>query len=158
MSDNEFFTFREYMKKEDSPLTASMEDYMEMIYRLATGTGFTRIHDLAEALNVQPPSATKMVQKLAELSLVNYKKYGIIILSDKGVQTGKALLQRHQIVEEFLRMLGLTEGVHEETEKIEHTIRPETVSCLADFVSYSKAHPGVIKKFERYRKAKMKPD
>lgn len=157
MSDNEFFTFREYMKK-DCPLTASMEDYMEMIYRLAAGTGFTRIHDLADALNVQPPSATKMVQKLAELNLVNYKKYGIIMLSQEGEQTGKALLERHLIVEEFLKMLGLSDGVHEETEKIEHTISPETVSCLADFVSFFKARPTVIKKFERYRKIKRKPD
>ena len=118
MPSKEFFTFREYMKKEGSRLTAAMEDYMEMIYRLSQDTGFTRIHDLAAALNVQPPSATKMVQKLAESNLINYEKYGIIMFSEEGRQTGKALLERHLMVEEFLILLGITEGVLEETEKI----------------------------------------
>ena len=60
----DFYTFREYMKNVDKLLTASMEDYLEMIYRLSYDNGFTRIHELSSALNVQPPSATKMVQKL----------------------------------------------------------------------------------------------
>lgn len=157
MPEKEFFTFREYMKKEDDLLTASMEDYLEMIYRLSLDTGFTRIHDLAAALNVQPPSATKMVQKLADIKYVNYEKYGIIMLSKKGRQTGKVLLERHRIIEEFLKMLGITEGVLEETEKIEHTISSRTVKCLADFVSYFKNRPEIIREFEIYRKGKGKP-
>lgn len=35
MTKNNFYTFNEYMKKEDNSLTASMEDYLEMIYRLS---------------------------------------------------------------------------------------------------------------------------
>lgn len=154
MPDNEFFTFREYMKKEDDLLTASMEDYLEMIFRLSQDTGFTRIHDLAAALNVQPPSATKMVQKLADIKFVNYEKYGIIMLSEKGRQTGQALLERHRIIEDFLKMLGITEGVLEETEKIEHTISSQTVECLADFVSFFKNRPEIMREFELYRKRK----
>ncbi len=158
MPDNEFYTFREYMKKEDGPLTASMQDYMEMIYRLSRYTGFTRIHDLAAALNVQPPSATKMVQKLAELAFVNYEKYGIIVLSKKGRRTGKALLERHCIIEDFLKLLGVgEEAVLEETEKIEHTISVQTVSCLADFVRFFKHRPELIKEFEIFCKTKGKP-
>ena len=80
MAKNDFHTFNEYMKKEDNSLTASMEDYLEMIYRLSLNTGFTRINELSNALNVQPPSATKMVQKLNKLGLLDYKKYGILFL------------------------------------------------------------------------------
>lgn len=154
MPDNEFFTFREYMKKEVDLLTASMEDYLEMIFRLSRDSGFTRIHDLAAALNVQPPSATKMVQKLADTKFVNYEKYGIIILSEKGRETGKALLERHCIIEDFLKMLGITEGVLEETEKIEHTLSNHTVDCLADFVSFFKKRPKIIRQFALYRQGK----
>ncbi|MDV3427800.1 MAG: Fur family transcriptional regulator, partial [Bacillota bacterium] len=39
MDKNDFYTFNEYMKKEDNSLTASMEDYLEMIYRLSLNTG-----------------------------------------------------------------------------------------------------------------------
>ena len=152
MPDKEFYTFREYMKKEDDVLTASMEDYLEMIYRLSLDSGFTRIHDLAGALNVQPPSATKMVQKLAELGFVNYEKYGIILLNKKGRRTGKALLERHTIIEEFLNLLGVAQGVLEETEKIEHTISTQTVQCLAGFVNFLKNRPAIRKDFEEFQK------
>ncbi|MCL6479074.1 MAG: transcriptional regulator MntR [Peptococcaceae bacterium] len=154
--NKEFFTFREYMKKDDDLLTASMEDYLEMIYRLSRDTGFTRINDLAAALNVQPPSATKMVQKLADIGVVNYEKYGMILLSKKGERMGKALLERHQIIESFLKLMGITEGVLEETEKIEHTISDHTLRCLADFVEFFKNRPEVINEFEAYRKTKGK--
>ena len=150
-----FFTFREYMKKDDQ-LTASMEDYLEMIYRLSQVIGFTRIHDLAAALNVQPPSATKMVQKLAEVGVVNYEKYGIVLLNDKGKEIGEALMERHRIIEDFLKLLGVTENVLEETEKIEHTISAKTLQCLADFVQFLKIRPDLIIEFESYRINKWK--
>ena len=155
--DKEFFTFREYMKKDEDLLTASMEDYLEMIYRLSRDTGFTRIHDLAAALNVQPPSATKMVQKLADSGTVIYEKYGMIVLSKKGEQMGGALLERHQVIEDFLKLLGNTRSILEETEKIEHTISGETLQCMADFVEFCRHRPQIIQEFEIYRKIKREP-
>ena len=80
MDNNSFYTFNEYMKNEEDSLTASMQDYLEMIYRLSLNTGFTRVHELSDALNVQPPSTTKMVQKLAQLKLLKYEKYGVYTL------------------------------------------------------------------------------
>ncbi len=43
MSDQEFYTFREYRKNEHELLTPSSKDYPEMIYCLAAANGFTRI-------------------------------------------------------------------------------------------------------------------
>lgn len=154
MGSEDFFTFREYMKKEYDLLTASMEDYLEMIYRLSRDSGFTRIHELAASLNVQPPSATKMVQKLAELKLVNYEKYGIIILTEHGKIMGSTLLERHNTIESFLKVIGISQGVLEETEKIEHTISPETLEYLKDFIEFIKQNPQFISGFENYRKNK----
>jgi len=147
-----FFTFREYMKKDSDLLTPSMEDYLEMICRLSRKHGFTRINDLAAALNVQPPSATRMVQKLAEAGYLEYERYGIILLNGKGAEMGAMLLQRHQVVESFLRLLGLSENVLEETEKIEHTLGAKTLDCLADFVAFCEARPHVVDEFLAFRK------
>ena len=88
--EEEFFTFRELMKRDDDDLTASMEDYLEMVYRLSGNHGFTRVNELASALNVQPPSVSKMIQKLAEQGMVAYEKYGYIILTPKGKEVGKS--------------------------------------------------------------------
>ncbi len=154
--DREFHTFREYMKKDEDLLTASMEDYLEMIYRLSRETGYTRINDLSGALNVQPPSATKMVQKLAEIGTLDYEKYGVIVLSVKGKKLGGYLLERHQMVEDFLRILGIKENLLMETEKIEHTISSQTLNCLAAFVDFFKHRPEILSDFESFRKSRGK--
>lgn len=128
----EFYTFREYM---DKNLTASMEDYIEMIYRLSKDSGYTRIQELAKSLNVQPPSATKMIQKLSELNLLKYKKYDVIILENQGKKLGKKLLMRHNMIEKLLRYIGVNENnILSETEKIEHTISDETLDCIIKFM------------------------
>ena len=51
-----FYTVRGYelLSKDANLLTPSMEDYLEMVYRLSRDKGYTRISDLASALNVQP--------------------------------------------------------------------------------------------------------
>lgn len=95
---------------------------MEMIYRLSSKTGFIRVNDLATALNVQPPSVTRMIKKLAEVNLIKYEKYGVIILKNDGLKLGEYLLQRHNLIEKFLKLLNVEDGLLEETEKIEHTI------------------------------------
>jgi Mn-dependent DtxR family transcriptional regulator len=144
------------MRKDEGLLTASMQDYLEMIYRLSRESGFTRVNDLAAALNVQPPSATKMVQKLAEAGVVRYERYGIILLSRKGEELGRALLRRHGVIEDFLRLLGVSRGVLEETEKIEHTVGVATLEGLADLVEFLKGRPGLVREFRDFREKQKK--
>ena len=153
MINNEFYTFGEYMKKEDSNITASMEDYIEMIWRLSMNTGFTRMNELSEALNVHPPSATRMVQRLGKLGLLKYEKYGVIILKENGIKLGKFLLKRHNTIEAFLRLFSIPEKmILTETEKIEHTLSSETTKCFEDYVSFIKDNPDIIDKFNEYRR------
>jgi Mn-dependent DtxR family transcriptional regulator len=152
MDIKDFHTFSEYMKKEDNALTASMEDYLEMIYRLSLNTGFTRIHELSEALHIQPPSATKMVQRLSEIKLLKYEKYGVLILEEEGKLMGEMLLKRHNTIEEFLRILDIPElNILMETEKIEHTLSSETVKRFGEFISFLMENREIIEKFRLYR-------
>lgn len=150
--DNDFRTFNEYMKKDDRSLTASMEDYLEMICRLSANTGFVRIHELSDALSVQPPSATKMVQKLHEQGLLKYEKYGYIMLEKKGEKIGEALIRRHNIIEKLLSILGVSqETILSETEKVEHTLSEETIYCIEDFISFVRLNPDVAIRYDEYR-------
>ncbi|MFB0921833.1 MAG: iron dependent repressor, metal binding and dimerization domain protein [Oscillospiraceae bacterium] len=139
------------MKKEDHSLTASMEDYLEMIYRLSVNTGVVRIHELSDALSVQPPSATKMVQKLNELGLLKYEKYGYIMLNEKGREIGAALLKRHNIIEALLKILGVSKKtILEETEKVEHTLCEETIVCIEKFIDFIKSNPDVAIRYDEF--------
>jgi Mn-dependent DtxR family transcriptional regulator len=152
MNNKDFYTFNGYIKKDDNLLTASMEDYVEMIYRLSIDKGFTRINDLANSLNVQPPSATRMVQKLSELKLAKYEKYGLVSLTQFGNNIGEALLNKHNIVEKLLRLLGVSKSILEETEKIEHSINEETLRCIDKFLNFVESDSDIKDKFERYQR------
>lgn len=151
MSDQEFYTFREYFRNDHEALSPSAEDYLEMIYRLAKDTGYTRAGDLAQALNVQPPSVTSMVKKLAELHFIKYEKYGVITLESSGKVRGKALLLRHNLVEEFLRFLDIKDGLLDETEKIEHTMNKEILCGIQDLLDFFQSKPELIKDFRQYQ-------
>ena len=150
-----FYTFNEYMKKDESMLTASMEDYLEMIYRLSLNTGFMRIHELSSTLNVQPSSATKMVQRLSQLHLLKYEKYGVLILEEQGKKLGSELLRRHMIIEDFIRAIGVNkEKVLEEAEKIEHTLSRETTGRIDALIAFIRENPDVLVRYNAFLHAR----
>lgn len=154
-NNKDFHTFSEYMRKEENSLTASMEDYLEMIYRLSSNTGFTRIHELSEALNVQPPSATKMVQRLGEMKLLKYEKYGVIMLEEKGKALGEMLLKRHNTIESLLKVLGVPQKIIlMETEKVEHTMSQETIECIEEYIEFIKENPDIVLRLNAFRNSK----
>lgn len=56
-----FYTLKGYTLMEHGLLTAAMEDYLEMIYRMRQEEQeVVRVSALAAALHVQPSSASKM--------------------------------------------------------------------------------------------------
>lgn len=148
-----FYTFREYMNRIGKTLTASMQDYLEMIYRLSREKGYTRIAQLSNALNVQPPAATRMVQKLAIMKLIKYQKYGILELEDSGKLLGESLIERHNIVEKFLKVLGVGEDMLlEETEKTEHMLSSETLHCVSVFIGFFECNQYFAAEYENFKK------
>jgi Mn-dependent DtxR family transcriptional regulator len=155
MQYNDFHTVRGYqlLAQENKLLTPAMEDYLEMIYRrIGWDEGYMRINTLSELLNVKPSSATKMVQKLAELGLVDYKKYGIIFLTENGKKYGKFLLERHNIIENFLKKIGISDNLLVETELIEHNISVNTLKSIDMLTKFIELHPEFVEEFEKFKK------
>lgn len=151
---HEFHTVRGYQLLEQNKklLTPALEDYLEMIYRNSLQQGYLRINALSELLNVRASSATKMVQKLAMLELVDYQKYGIILLTDKGRQMGEYLLERHNIISDFLSNIGITENLLLETELIEHNISVNTLRNIELFNKFLTMNPDFSESFEKFKK------
>lgn len=153
MEDSQkFHTVRGYQLLEQNKklLTSAMEDYLEMIYRNSLVEGYMRISTLSELLNVKAPSTTKMVQKLSKLGLLDYKKYGIIFLTENGKEIGKFLLQRHNIIQTFLSNLGVKESLLIETELIEHTITATTLQKINIFNKFLEQNPDILDKFDQF--------
>jgi len=128
--NNKFYTLKGYALLEGNSITSSMEDYLEMIYRIHASGEAVRIGALAESLNVKPSSASKMVGNLKEQGLILSEKYGYIKLTDAGRKLGKYLVFRHDTLHRFLCYINQSENELEQVEKIEHFINAETVKNI----------------------------
>lgn len=150
--NKEFYTVRGYelINNNENHLTFAMEDYLEMIYRNILNEGYTRINIIADMLNVQASSTTKMVQKLANLNLVKYEKYGIILPTEKGQEFGEYLLKRHKAIEDFLKIIGVKENVLEETELIEHNISKTTLKKIEALTLFFLDNTRILEEFKNF--------
>ncbi|MCR4435113.1 MAG: iron dependent repressor, metal binding and dimerization domain protein [Clostridiales bacterium] len=154
MHDGEtFHTVRGYqiLSQNKNALTSAMEDYLEMIYRNIMEDGYMRINILSELLNVKPSSATKMVQKLTDLGLLDYKKYGIIFLTENGKALGRFLLNRHNIIEKFFKAIGVSENILEETELVEHSISVNTLKNIELLNEFLDRNPDVMRRLQEFK-------
>lgn len=117
--------------------TPSMEDYIEQIYMLIEEKGYARVSDIAEALAVHPSSVTKMVQKLDKDEYLIYEKYRGLVLTAKGKKIGKRLVYRHELLEQFLRIIGVDEEkIYNDVEGIEHHLSWNSIDRIGDLVQY----------------------
>jgi Mn-dependent DtxR family transcriptional regulator len=117
--------------------TPSMEDYIEQIYLLIENKGYARVSDIAEALSVHPSSVTKMVQKLDKDDYLVYEKYRGLVLTPKGNKVGKRLVYRHELLEQFLRVIGVKEEhIYEDVEGIEHHLSWDSIDRIGDLVQF----------------------
>lgn len=117
--------------------TPSMEDYIEQIYMLIEEKGYARVSDIAEALAVHPSSVTKMVQKLDKDEYLIYEKYRGLVLTAKGKKIGKRLVYRHELLEQFLRIIGVDkEKIYNDVEGIEHHLSWNSIDRIGDLVQY----------------------
>lgn len=139
-------------------LTESMEDYLEMIYRLAQAKGYVRAVDLAETLGVQPSSVTRMIQKLHDAGLLRYEKYRNIALTERGYAIGHFLVWRDEQLKRFLTLLKANIGVEEQVEGIEHYITPNTMCLIRNLTRYFSEYPERLSELEQLQKAPQYPD
>ncbi|MFD1176230.1 transcriptional regulator MntR [Paenibacillus puldeungensis] len=129
--------------------TPSMEDYLERIYKLIDEKGYARVSDIAEGLEVHPSSVTKMIQKLDKDEYLIYEKYRGLVLTSKGKKIGKRLVDRHQLLEEFLGLIGVEhENIYRDVEGIEHHLSWDSITRIATLVEYFKRDSSRIRDLE----------
>ncbi|MDO9535983.1 MAG: transcriptional regulator MntR [Bacillota bacterium] len=136
-------------------LTESMEDYLEMIYRLVKEKGYIRAVDLSEALQFQASSITKMIQKLDEAGFINYEKYRNIALTPMGEKYGSFLVWRDSTLKKFLRLLNAQTGVDEQVEGIEHYITPKTMQLINNLITYFELNPQALQSFHALQQGQI---
>ena len=111
-----------------------IEDYVKAIYAIAAERqGLVQNGEVAERLGVTPATATSMLQRLAELGLVEYRPYKGVSLTAGGERVALEVIRHHRLIEAYLaEALGMPEDrVHEEAEVLEHYISEELEALMA---------------------------
>ena len=130
--------------------TPGMEDYIEIIYLQLEAKGMARVSDVAEALEVLPSSVTKMAQRLDKEGYVVYERYKGLELTDKGWKFGKKLVRRHDLLEEFLRIIGVEEeNIYGDVEGIEHHLSWNAIDRITDLVEAMEQDDAFVQKLRK---------
>jgi len=116
-------------------VSANKERYIWEIYLSVKEEGYARVSNLAKALEVSVPSASKMVKKLNEEELVDFQRYGMITLTDRGMEVGERLAVNHDILARFFRFIDVDEeAIETEVNKVEFYIGGEVIQKIGQFL------------------------
>ncbi len=116
------------------------EDYVELIARLQSAQGEARTVDLAARLGVSHVTVTKTISRLQREGLVQSEPYRSIFLTGHGEELARRAAERHRLVVDFLRKLGVNEADAEaDAEGIEHHVSHATLEAMRRFVGNERA-------------------
>lgn len=150
---------RDMEKKE---LSETEEDYLRTIYELTTEKGYATVSDIASKLGVRAPSVTDMMKKMSMEGYVVYRAYKPIILTKKGKKAAEDISNKHIVLRDFLRIIGIDDETAEEDAcGIEHHLHKETINRLTKFVEFvekAPRYPRWLEHFEEYLKTGKLPE
>ena len=117
-------------------LTGSREDYLETIYKLIEENTVARVKDIAARLNVRKPSVHSAINELKKHGFVEQELYGYVTLTKLGLTEAKKVARRHEILHNFLVLLGVPAEVAERDAcAMEHFLSKETYVAIEKFRS-----------------------
>lgn len=124
-------------------LSASLEDYLEVILHLVTEKHVARARDIAKRLKVNRSSVTGALRSLAEKGLVNYEPYEAITLTRGGRTVARNVVRRHEVLQDFLvKVLSVDVAKADQAAcQMEHAVPPPVLERLVRFVDFVEACP-----------------
>ena len=125
--------------------SAAVEDYLERILELINTKGYARVVDIAGSLKISQASVTNMVQRLDAEGLLHYEKYRGLVLTTAGEELARNITRRHQLLTDFLKLLGLDdEVIYHDVEGMEHHISPPTLRAVEALTQQLQRHPALL--------------
>ena len=142
-------------------LSRKAEDYLEAILNIVEKKGYSRVKDIASALDIKPPSVVEMLKRLNDMGLVEYRKYDGVTLTPKGREIASVVKDRHDTIKAFLEIIKVPEKIADKDACIiEHELEAKTIEQLKNFVRFVKSapdYPQWLEHFETFCKTGVHP-
>lgn len=114
----------------------SAENYLETILILSHKRPVVRSVDIAEELGFKKPSVSVAMKNLREKNHITMSREGFIELTESGRQIAEMIYERHVLLTEWLKRLGVDEKTAaEDACRIEHVISPESFEAIKQHVN-----------------------
>ncbi|MCP4453559.1 MAG: metal-dependent transcriptional regulator [Planctomycetes bacterium] len=126
------------MDKNTGQLSASLEDYLEAIFWIASIKGAARAKDIAKRLSVKAASVTGALRVLADKQFINYAPYELITLTPEGYDRAQQVIQKHAVLKDFfVEVLGIDAAQADEGAcKLEHGLPDGIMERLLAFTEF----------------------
>jgi DtxR family Mn-dependent transcriptional regulator len=122
-----------------APRGKRVEDYLEAIYVMMKKGEKPGVRSLARRLGVKPSSVLEYLRRMDAEGYIRYMRGGRIILTEKGLEIAEKTYERHRIICDFLRELGVPPEIAElDACYIEHGIHVETLNKIIEFLKKCK--------------------
>lgn len=118
-------------------VSASLEDYLEVIYEGIQQNQQVKAIEIAKKLRIGRSSVSEALKILAGKELINYSRYGTISLTEGGEKIAQSVSRKHQMLFEFFnKRLALNSEQSELNAcRAEHVLTNEAFEKLAEFMA-----------------------
>jgi DtxR family Mn-dependent transcriptional regulator len=110
-------------------ISATLEEYLEAIYKLEKKRGSAKTGDLAKELNVALGTITNTIESMEKQNLVTHKPYRGVKLTRKGRKIALDVIRRHRLSERLLTDILRLEWskAHDAACRLEHAIASKDI-------------------------------
>lgn len=109
----------------------SLEDYLETILLLQKRTGQVRSIDIANEMNFSKPSVSVAMKNLRQKEYITMAENGYITLTESGKKRAESVLERHNILSDWLISIGVNKDVAlEDACRVEHDLSEESFKAI----------------------------
>jgi DtxR family Mn-dependent transcriptional regulator len=124
-------------------LTASLEDYLEAIFHIASDRQAVKPRDIAKRLKVTYASVTGALRSLAEKKLINYAPYDLVTLTSAGETAARDVVRRHEVLHDFFVDVLAVDNAEADRAacRMEHSIPRPIVERFISFVDFVQTCP-----------------
>lgn len=134
-----------------SKLSASLEDYLEIICNLLKTGDNVKAVEVAKKLNISRASVSEALAKLAERNLIVYESHKGITITTEGLKKAQDVILKHNTLTAFFEeTLGLKKDVAEDNAcKIEHVISDDVFERIMKFQQYCENNKEITDNFKK---------
>ena len=112
-------------------VSESVADYLEAIMMLRKEKANVRSIDIANHFGYSRPTVSQTLKSFRAKGYVNVDEDGFITLTEKGFEIAASTYERHVVLSQLLRLLGVGEvTAAEDACKLEHDLSDESFAAI----------------------------